>query len=197
MAGARIVFDARLDDAAAQERLAGLVARLEDKTGFLNVVGDELLHSTRDRFASQQGPDGTPWKPLSKGAIRARERKGQTPIQILTASSYLRSSINKQVDGDTLSIGTPVPYAAIHQFGGKIRMPAREGVVYRHVSWKSQKIDNRFAPKKGRKDQPKANFVQKVQRKAYEISMPARPFLGLSKADQAAIINIASDWLGE
>lgn len=197
MSGARVVFDARLDDAAARQRLADLIERLEDKTGFLNDVGDELLHSTRDRFVSQQDPDGKPWKPLSRATIRERERAGKTPIQILTRNSYMRSSLNKRVDGDTLSIGTPVPYGAIHQLGGTISRPAREGVVYRHVSWKSQKMDNRFAPKKGGKGQPKANFVQKVERKAYEISMPARPFLGLSKADQAAIINIASDWLGE
>ena len=199
MSGTRITFDAAFDDATASARLAELVARMDDVGGFLKPVAEHLLNSTRARFADEKAPDGTPWARLRPATIRERERKKLTPIQILTRNtrSGLRASINARVDKDSVTIGTPKPYGAIHQLGGKISRPAREGVVYRHVSWKSQKIDNRFAPRKGSKEQPKANFVQKVQRKAYEISMPARPFLGLSKADQAAIINIASDWLGE
>jgi len=47
MAGARVTFEVRLDDAAAQARLAGLVDRLDDRRGFLRNVGEHLLNSTR------------------------------------------------------------------------------------------------------------------------------------------------------
>lgn len=191
MTGTRITFDARFDDSAADARLAELVGRMDDLGGFLRPVAEHLLNSTRDRFAAEKGPDGTPWARLRPATIRERERKKLTPIQILTrhTRSGLRASINAQVGQGEVRIGTPKIYGAIHQLGGKISRPARDGVIYRHVSWKSQKLDPRFASKK------KANVVQKVERKAYEISMPARPFLGISKGDQEAIINIAADWL--
>lgn len=46
--------------------------------------------------------------------------------------------------------------------------PAREGKVFRH---------------------------KQASVKAYSITMPARPFLGLSAEDEQDIIQIASDWL--
>ncbi|ARJ70090.1 phage virion morphogenesis protein [Paracoccus contaminans] len=199
MAGTRITFDATLDDAAAQTRLAELYERMDNHQGFLQNVGEHLLNAVRDRFAAQAGPDGAEWAKLKPATIRERERKRFTPIQILTrhTRSGLRASINLKVGNDQVTIGTPKAYAAIHQFGGTINKPAREGVIYRHVSWKPQKLSNRFAPLKGRKEQPKANLAEKVAIKAHEISMPARPFLGFSAEDQAEVIRIASDWLGD
>lgn len=199
MAGTRITFDATFDDSTAQARLSELIGRMDDRRGFMANVGEHLLNATRDRFRDEASPEGTPWERLKPATIRERERRKFTPIQILTrhTRSGLRASINAKVTDREVTIGTPKVYAAIHQFGGTIERQAGEGVVFRHVSWKSQKMTKGFAQKKGTKDRPKANFVQKVQRKAYEISMPARPFLGFSTADQGAIIAIASDWLGE
>lgn len=198
MAGTRITLDASFDDGAAQARLAELYARIEDRQGFLQLVGEHLLNSVRDRFATESGPDGVPWARLKPATIRERERKRFTPIQILTRHirSGLRASVNLVVRQDQVTIGTPKAYAAIHQFGGTIRKPAREGVVYRHVSWKPQKLKPGFAGKdKGSRGRPKANLAQKVAIKAHEISMPARPFLGFSSDDQQEVIRIASDWL--
>ena len=115
MAGARITFEVRLDDAAAQARLAGLVERLDDPRGFLRNVGEHLLNSTRDRFKAEQDPDGRPWQRLRPATIRERERNGFTPIQILTRHtlSGLRHSINIRVGDDEVAIGTPGNYAAI------------------------------------------------------------------------------------
>lgn len=168
MAGTRISFDATFDDSTAQARLSELIGRMEDRSGFMANVGEHLLNATRDRFRDQVSPEGTPWERLKPATIRDRERRKFTPIQILTrhTRSGLRASLNSQVTKDEVRIGTPKVYAAIHQFGGTIERPAGEGVVFRHVNWKSQKMTRGFAPKKGRKGQPKANFVQKVQRKA-------------------------------
>lgn len=53
-------------------------------------------------------------------------RKGSKAHPLLIKSGDLRQSIHHQVEGDTVKIGSPKAYAAVHQLGGKKRpIPAR------------------------------------------------------------------------
>lgn len=192
MTGISIRVDLQIREAQAQ--LRELIDRMADRRPFLNALGDRLLRSTAENFRHETGPDGRPWTPLAASTIAARQRKGQTPITILRSNSKGRSgsplagSINKDVEANELRIGSPKETAAIHQLGGTIQKPARSAKIYRRTN-KGGNIGRRFVKKS------KANLVTDVTIPAHTITIPARPFIGISGADEAGIIDDAVDWL--
>jgi phage virion morphogenesis protein len=163
-----VTYTVTFDDQAVDQRLAGLIDSLQNPSGFLKGVGEHLVNSNRQNFDREAASDGTPWAPLSPATIKARQKKGQVPIQILTATKALNASIFYQVEVDALKVGSGLPYAAIHQLGGVINKPARTGRAFGR--------DNVSIP-------------------AHTISMPARPYLGVSAEDETIIIELAEDWL--
>lgn len=147
-------------------------------------IGERLMESTRDRFKTQVAPDGTPWVPLKPATVR---RKKYNPDKILTLRGYLRGGIHWQaLDGNTVQVGSNLKYAAIHQFGGEIQMPSRQATVrYRSVAGKVL-----FASRKHKKA-----TERQVTIPAHSITMPARPFLGISASDDQEIRQIILDWM--
>lgn len=121
MAGAQTVIDIDINDAEIQAELKKLAAKLGDLTPFFKDVGETLLNSTRERFRTQTAPDGAAWAALSP-AYRARKPRHKD--KPLTLSGVLRGTLTKQVDKDSLRIGTPLIYGATHQFG-RGAIPAR------------------------------------------------------------------------
>lgn len=97
--------------------------------------------------------DGRRWKT----SIRAAQEGGKTLIQ----SAQLRNSIHAKSDTSGFALGTNVKYAATHQFGE----PGRT---------------IRARKKKALRFQVGGKWVTKKQ---VRITIPARPFLGLSEDD--------------
>lgn len=108
-AGVRI--DLALDDAALRRSLAEFVRRGSDLRPALDEIGQRLAASTLRRFETERDPEGRPWPP----SARAKAEGGQT----LSDTGRLRASITHVVGRDSVSVGTNVVYAAIHQFGGQ------------------------------------------------------------------------------
>jgi phage gpG-like protein len=166
-------------------------------------IGEELAESTRRRFATATAPDGSPWKPLASGTVLARHRemidrwdamrsdmaarrksfykkdgslnkRGQQRIgkfrtaddKPLNATGELSRSIRYQVTGGGagVEIGTNRMYAATHQFGATIRPKTKKAL----------------AIPVGEDD---LRLVKKV-------TIPARPFLGLSAQDKTTVLDI-------
>lgn len=121
MTGVRMEFG--FNDRGLRRDLRRRVARLEDKSPLLKSIGEAMLPRINKRFKDERGPDGKRWAPLSSRTIEARiKRYGNSPLTILRMRGHLAGSINYQVAGDTLKIGTNddvSDYAGIHQFGGK------------------------------------------------------------------------------
>ncbi|EOD6656754.1 phage virion morphogenesis protein, partial [Salmonella enterica] len=88
----------------------------------------------------------------------------------------LAASIHEASDNDSATVGTNVKYAAIHQYGGTITMPARSQRAY-YRQYKDGRVGHRFV----RKSQ--SNFSQWHTLPAYHITLPARPFLALDDSD--------------
>lgn len=95
---------------AALRRLAGAMADTAPIMADIAALGEE---STRQRFRTQTGPDGKPWKP----SLRAQITGGRT----LTQDGHLAASISSRSGRDWAEWGANRIYAAIHQFGGVIR----------------------------------------------------------------------------
>lgn len=188
-----VLFTVEIDDLAVGQELRALIARMDNRLPFLKHVGEGLANSTKDRFQHGAAPDGTPWAALSASTIRQRTRKGQTPITILLAKGKLRGSIISQVEGESVLIGPSAAgdqseYARIHQLGGTINKAARTGRIYRMKNEQGQ-VGRRFAAKES------ANHVTDVNIPAHTISIPARPYLGVSESDEAMLLEDAKDWL--
>lgn len=137
MTGARMEFS--FNDKALRAKLS----KLEDPEPFLRSIGDEFASAggiINQRFENERGPDGTPWAPLSQAQTQRRlKENGNAPITILRMRGHLAGSINYQVSGGDLKIGTGKEveaYTAIHQFGGeagrglKAVIPARPYLGY-------------------------------------------------------------------
>lgn len=165
--------------------LRGLFGRLAAAGVRLGPAMDEIAGhletETRHRFATGTGPDGVAWTP----SARAKRENGQTLVDM----GHLRDSITSRSDERSAEVGTNRAYAAIHQFGGTIHMPARTVTVYRRVKDRMTFRDWRFVRRS------RANFAETHQVPAYSIDMPARPFVGVGAGDLDAIRAILTDHL--
>lgn len=186
MTGISIKVELQAEGAEAQ--LQELLDRMDNRRPFFMSVGERLLGSTKDRFKTATAPDGTPWTPLKPATIRARERRKLTPIAILRARGLLAGSINYVATNDEVRIGSPVASAAIHQLGGTIEKPARPAKIYRKRN-PDGSVGRRFVRKS------ESDHVTDVTIPAHTITIPARPFLGISTADEQGILEDAVDWL--
>lgn len=124
-----------------------------DRKGLNTALAEGVRESTLERFKQGRGPDGKRWKT----SIRAAETGGKTLID----SSQLRNSIKTTADASGFAVGTNVKHAATHQFGDKGRTI-------------------RARKKKALRFQVGGKWVTKKQ---VRITIPARPFLGLSEDD--------------
>ena len=83
-------------------------------------------------FDSEGSYAGTPWAPLSPRTMKDKERIHRGGMGILRRFNTLWASLTKRnapqgyriATGQSLAIGTSVPYAAAHQLGG-LRLPKR------------------------------------------------------------------------
>ena len=99
-----------------------------------------------------------------------RWRPNITGTPILERNGHLLGSIDHEVHGDEVWVGPSVIYGAIHQFGGTIR------------------------PKRARKLRFRIGDREVF---ADSVTIPARPYLGLSDENRDEIEAVVSDWLEE
>ena len=139
-----------------------------------------IMQASKDRlFDAGKDPDGNTWKPLSSLSKAKRDIKNKKSGQknskfkgahkVLNDTGMLRNSLGVAksagaigaTDGDDVTLGTNVPYAAIHNYGGTI-VP-KNGKVLAFPGLGGVTI-----------------FAKKVV-------IPARPFMGFGADDNAAI----------
>lgn len=160
MAGATITVT--LDDAEVKTALTRLGTRMSDLSPAMRSIGEKLLQSTRGRIEhGGPAPDGAPWAPLSPVTLARKKGVGK-----LIERGRLLGSFNYRADAYSVTVGTNVVYAAVHQFG------MRRGYA--------------------------GTGHYKTRRGSFPIpwgDIPARPFLGVSSADRASILDTLTDYL--
>lgn len=136
MAGVSIKID--LNDREALDLLEEVKARALNMRPVMKAFGEHLFRTMQQRFDQEVAPDGSPWAPLAESTLEKRNRnarshrgRGGSP-KILTDKSDLRKDFAPFADADSVMLGTPLDYAAIHQFGGeagrldhRVNIPAR------------------------------------------------------------------------
>lgn len=164
------------DIAAALKRLASSIA---NPGPVMPVIAGILHDAVMENFAQSGRPR---WQALKPATLAYKKKHGYGDHILIRrgGGQSLQSSITQQADDHSASVGTNLVYAAIHQFGGKIEMPARSQQAYFKQA-KDGTVGNRFVNKR------QSNFAQWHTRGAHTIEMPARPFLKLTDADEAKI----------
>lgn len=168
--------------------LTELSAKCHNLRPAMKKIGEDLVASTKARFAAARAPDGIKWEDNSQVTIdrfvglhtknyrkdgslvpnknfkkdgslskRGEDRvaAGAAKKPLTGKTGTLGHTINFQLDGNSgVRIGSPLPYAAMQQFGGtKAQWPHLWGDI------------------------------------------PARPFLGVSAADKTNILDIIGSYL--
>jgi phage virion morphogenesis protein len=134
-----------------ERRLGQIAQRASNMRPAYQAIGNYLVGETQDRIKRETSPDGTRFQPLAAATVRRKAAKGKIR-KILQEEGNLVGTIAAQVHGAGVAIGSNLPYAAIHQYGGKAG--------------------------RGRK-----------------VTIPARPYLGVSEADEQEILGLIEDHL--
>jgi len=120
-----ISLDIKINDVDAK-KLAAALANVGPAlfTPMLWEIGERARGLALDAFETEASPEGQIW-PVSE---RAKAEDGQT----LTDTAILRNSLSVLATGmDSVEVSSNLPYAAIHQLGGKagvkhsVTLPAR------------------------------------------------------------------------
>ena len=142
----------------AMERIQALndpVMRLK----LMTAVGQEVQDQTEYRITTEKtAPDGTPWPPNRRGT------------SILYASGRLAGSIDYRATLDEVHVGSALPYARIHQYGGRIEPRSANALAFASGgdSW--------------------------VVKSVY---IPPRPYLGLSGQNIADVEEMIADFVAD
>lgn len=98
-----------VDDREVVEALNRLLEIGESPAPALDAVGRVLKARIQQGFQTGTDPEGRPWAPL-------KSRQGQP----LRDKGQLMGSIDYQVEGNSVVVGTNKSYAPVHQFGAVI-----------------------------------------------------------------------------
>lgn len=181
MSGVTLTLDYR----DAMHVLLGMEQQLRHPKPMLDKIGEALLDFHRQRFKDQESPSGEAWQELSR---RYKKRKKRNKDKILVLDGTLRNTLRWQIRGNEMLFGTDRPYGAIHQFGGTIEIAARSQQAY-YRQLRSGRVKNQFVRKK------RANYSEWHTIGAYSITMPARPWLGVSDTEKIRLVDIARNHL--
>ncbi len=132
----------------------------------LRQIGIVLQHETQARFNAGTDPQGKTWAPLLPAYAAIK-----TGPSILVGSGMgggLQGSITFDTGPDTVSVGSNKIYAAVHQFGAVIK-PVHGKYLSFHLA---------------------GGLVHVAQ-----VTIPARPYLGLSAGDQVEITELSERYL--
>lgn len=196
----RVAF--KVTDAAVRTALAKLTQQVANLRPAMAEIGSALVARTLMRFEGSFGPNGVPWKPVSRATAKRKARAGRT--KLLIWSGRLRNSITYQAGAAQVAVGSNVRYAAIHQLGGSIEIAARsQKAKWGHWSKTEADTEGNRTTRKGfgfvKAGRKKFTKEGAVEIGAHTITEPARPFLpdGNDAGDRAAINDILTRRLKE
>jgi phage gpG-like protein len=116
----------------------------------------EVAAIVRDKLTDNFDDEGPGWAPLAPSTVASRLALGYPAGPILHRSGRMRRSLTgqggdaiTQIDGDSLALGSSVPYAGFHQTGTGT-MPARPQRLPERTKRDAVKVLQRFLVEAGR-----------------------------------------------
>jgi phage virion morphogenesis protein len=160
---------------ATKEYIKEMQKRARDKRICLNQIGKLVVSSVRQNFVKGGRPE--PWKKSS----------GKKTLVGLGTRGGLMGSIHYRVDGDTVTIATNKPYAAIHNFGGKIEAKNVRIVKYKRKDGKEVERTEQLL-----KFKIKGQWVSKK-----EVVIPKREYMLIQEDDNVRIKELLAKYITE
>jgi len=169
-----------LAETAQFVRLVDNISRAIDRLP--NRVANEAVNFSKQRFVDQNWLDTSPqpWKKRSEKRWKRDTRPGRG---ILVDKAVLKRSVRKIISSPTLIIiGTDVPYAEIHNDGGRFTAHQTVGSYGR----KAYQVKEHTRTRAGRTEEVRAHNVSASTVRSFKrtihVNMPRRRFLGPSAA---------------
>lgn len=111
-----------LNSAPLDEALLGLQSSFGDNSEAFAAIAQDFHNMVAEQFSTQGNSGGTPWAPPAPSTLR---RCGRAGASLLDVTGALRNSLTdpgapgsvEEIDGDSLVLGTTIPYASYHQYG--------------------------------------------------------------------------------
>ncbi len=166
MTGARIT--ATFNDGGLSKGLRRAQAVMHNTTAMMATIAVGMRANTQKRFDHGVDPQGRTWAPLNSAYAATKSSSGGILIG-LGMRGGLMGSLSIDASPNTATVGTNKVYGAIHQFGGTIRPRNAKALVFRLG----------------------AHFVR-----VKAVTIPARPYLGFSTADQTTAEDAIDSYVG-
>lgn len=161
-----IAIRADWDDREVMRALSALESAGHRPEVLLKPIGQALVRGTQDRFMDAEDPDGHAWEPLNP--VYEAMKQGPGILRESGMRGGLMSSITFEVSGHSVAVGSAKIYAAVHQEGATIRPKISGGLLFLQ-SWDG-----------------------KVWGVAEEVTIPARPYLGISASDEREVQEVVT-----
>lgn len=163
----------KVDDRSLLNTLNRLTAKATNMRPAFAEIGEDLAESTKRRFATATGPNGTPW--AANSPVTVARYLGQFSSSFkkdgsLSKAGASRGGSKKPLTGETRTLGRTINYQLIGSNGVSIGSPADQAAMMQFGGTKSQ-----FPHLWG--------------------DIPARPFLGISPTDRQNILDIVKTYL--
>lgn len=110
----------KIDQQQVRFALGGLRAAVSDREKILAICGEIMRTSVARTFREEGSPAGS-WPQLSPSTLKNKRYSAGHRLLILTGRLF--NSISYTVSGNTLTIGTDVVYAGVHQYGSRDYAP--------------------------------------------------------------------------
>ena len=114
-----------------QNELKEIEKSAQGLTPLLQRVGSIVQSESSRAFEGQRSPFGEAWKAHAPATLAKKLKERKLGARILQYTGTLAMSIKPSYTANSVSVGSNVKYAAIHQFGGKagrghkVNIPAR------------------------------------------------------------------------
>ncbi|AZQ10160.1 phage virion morphogenesis protein [Shewanella khirikhana] len=161
------------------QQLLETLASPKHKAALLDTLGAVVESQTRRRIADEKtSPDGESWPDWS--AAYAKTRHGNQSL--LRGNGDLLDSIQYLVEKDQVRVGSPLPYAAVHQdgFSGAVQVDAHTRLI-------TQAFGKALA----------FPVHQSVAAFSRMMNIPKREFLGLSRDNQTEVYAVVGNFWQE
>ncbi len=186
----------------AQQMTLGEMAVWADRTGQsiankdysepFQVCAGIIARHTKENFEGGHDPQGNAWLPLK----HPRSKKGDaTPLRdkgLLMGSTQAGGAHVQQISSNVLITGSNLEYAAIHNYGGTITMPERQGTA---VTTKKRGESRRLFARR-----TKAT-MKKLQTRTYHfivpsytITIPQRQFAGWNQTMVKECVDVLAEF---
>ncbi|MDD3149924.1 MAG: phage virion morphogenesis protein [Candidatus Gastranaerophilales bacterium] len=163
------MIEINIDKKKLEAGLSLLKKKVKNLRPVMRAISEDMLYAVKENFDTQGSRLGEKWADLSATTQAARKKKGYNPNSPkLQQERKLYDSITAQSTNSTAQVGSILPYARLHHFGGNVQNPGGVKFII---------LKDKFIPLK--KDAKRFMGITKP----FSFHVPARPIFQLNNDD--------------